>query len=682
MKTLARRSIWTLLVFPLLTVYAISATVRTGWAQAPEPELREGTCDLAGELFPDTNPGPGSLKEIPVPEPTNLEAYVRNRDAAIVLGKALFWDMQVGSDGVQACASCHFRAGADPRSINQANPGGADNPDPTIDLRGPNSRLRPSDFPLTKFADSTDRHSEMLRSIDDVVSSQGVHLRQFQGVERGAIADNTVPVPDPVFSIEGVNTRRSEPRNTPTMINAAFTLHNFWDRRARNIFNGVNPHGAGDTGARVLRARGLNHIAPVTVRIDNASLASQAVGPPLSDREMGSLGRTFLDVGQRLASAKPLRQQKVHPHDSVLGPYADDHRGLNTTYAALVARAFEPRWWRSNLIVVKAPNGSISFGPRPNRPLRDYEYTLTEYNFSLFFGLSVQLYEMTLVSDDAPIDRFFEGQTSALTAQEKRGLAIFNSETADTACFACHSGAEFTDNSRRIIDGAIVDGEKQPAEYSERMFNGACEVVAYDQGVYNLGIRPTEEDRGQGNDDPWGNPLSFIKLLTLHPSQIPSQELLTYPVPNIANPPFAIGERTLTDGTFKVPSLRNLSLTAPYFHNGGQRTIREVVEFYNRGGDFREHNVENIDFEIGKLNLTERQMTDLVAFLGRPLTDMRVVLQKAPFDHPQLFVPNGHPTAHNGRPRVTDEGVARDNMLEIPAVGRHGGPLPRGFLEQ
>jgi cytochrome c peroxidase len=655
--------------------------VSGGAVDADDPDLREGTCELAGELFPDTNPGPGSLKEIPVPEPTNLEAFVRDRNTAIVLGKALFWDMQVGSDGVQACASCHFRGGADPRSINQANPGGNDNPDPTIDLRGPNSRLRPSDFPLTRFADSTDRHSTVLRSIDDVVSSQGVHLREFQGVERGAVADTTVPVPDPVFSIQGINTRRAEPRNTPTMINAAFTLHNFWDRRARNIFNGVNPHGAGDQDATVLRATGLNHVAPVKVRIANASLASQAVGPPLSDREMGSLGRTFLDVGQRLASAQPLRRQIVHPDDSVLGPYADDDRGLNTTYAALVARAFEPQWWRSDRIVVKAANGSITFVPRPHRPLRDNEYTLTEYNFSLFFGLSVQLYEMTLISDDAPIDRFFEGRSDALTAQEKRGLAIFTSETADTACFACHSGAEFTDNSRRILDGAIIDGEKQPAEYSERMFNGACEVVAYDQGVYNLGIRPTEEDRGQGSNDPYGNPLSFIQLLTLHPSRIPSPELLSYPLPNIANPPFVIGERTVTEGTFKVPSLRNLSLTAPYFHNGGQRTIREVVEFYNRGGDFREHNIENVDFEIGKLQLTERQIADLVAFLGRPLTDMRVVQQKAPFDHPQLFVPNGHPTGHGGRPRVTDEGVARDTMLEIREVGRDGGPLPGGFLE-
>ena len=251
--------------------------------------------------------------------------------------------------------------------------------------------------------------------------------------------------------------------------------------------------------------------------------------------------------------------------------------------------------------------------------------------------------------------------------------------TGESACAGCHSGAEMTDNSKRILFGAVVDGVKQPAELVERMFNGECQIVAYDQGVYNVSVRPTEEDLGAGGNDPFGNPLSFIKLLTQPPSEIPSQELLTYPIPNIADPPFAVHERTVTEGTFKVPNLRNLQLTAPYFHNGGQRTIRQVVEFYNRGGDHREHNVQNIDFEIGKLNLTEQQIADLVAFLGRPLTDMRVVQQSAPFDHPQLFVPNGHPM-QGGRPRVNEEGVALDALLKIPEVGRHGGPLPAAFL--
>ena len=63
-----------------------------------------------------------SLKTVPVPEPPNLAEFVTDKAAAIRLGKALFWDMQVGSDGVQACASCHFHAGADHRSTNQLNP--------------------------------------------------------------------------------------------------------------------------------------------------------------------------------------------------------------------------------------------------------------------------------------------------------------------------------------------------------------------------------------------------------------------------------------------------------------------------------------------------------------------------------------------------------------------------------
>ena len=66
------------------------------------------------------------LSRVPVPEPPNLSQFVIDKSAAIKLGKALFWDMQVGGDGVQACASCHYRAGADPvdiRSTNQLNPG-------------------------------------------------------------------------------------------------------------------------------------------------------------------------------------------------------------------------------------------------------------------------------------------------------------------------------------------------------------------------------------------------------------------------------------------------------------------------------------------------------------------------------------------------------------------------------
>src|SRR5262245_18511801 len=56
---------------------------------------------------------PGDLRAILAPEPAGLNDFIADPVMARALGKALFWDMQVGSDGVQACASCHFRAGAD-----------------------------------------------------------------------------------------------------------------------------------------------------------------------------------------------------------------------------------------------------------------------------------------------------------------------------------------------------------------------------------------------------------------------------------------------------------------------------------------------------------------------------------------------------------------------------------------
>ncbi|HEX4972551.1 MAG TPA: cytochrome c peroxidase, partial [Steroidobacteraceae bacterium] len=218
-------------------------------------DVREGTCAGASEMFPDSNPGPGSLKTLRPHRIAELDTYIRDRRAAIALGKALFWDMQVGSDGIQACASCHFRAGADPRSINQANPGGANNPDLTVNV-GINHRLSDADFPLHQLADPTSRNSRVLRDNDDVISSQGVKLSRFVRAVPGADRDVTVPVPDEVFNINGLNTRRAEPRNTPTVINAAFNRDAFWDGRAETIFNGVSVFGVRDQNAQVLKARG------------------------------------------------------------------------------------------------------------------------------------------------------------------------------------------------------------------------------------------------------------------------------------------------------------------------------------------------------------------------------------------------------------------------------------------
>ena len=85
----------------------------------------------------------GSLKGVPIPLPKQLDTVIKDRQKAIVLGKAFFWDKQAGSDG-QACASCHFQAGADTRDTNSLDPGRRFEPTPP-ERRGVRaSRLRDS----------------------------------------------------------------------------------------------------------------------------------------------------------------------------------------------------------------------------------------------------------------------------------------------------------------------------------------------------------------------------------------------------------------------------------------------------------------------------------------------------------------------------------------------------------
>ncbi|MGH8524233.1 MAG: hypothetical protein ACREXY_08465, partial [Gammaproteobacteria bacterium] len=120
------------------------------------------------------------------------------------------------------------------------------------------------------------------------------------------------------------------------------------------------------------------------------------------------------------------------------------------------------------------------------------------------------------------------------------------------------------------------------------------------------------------------------------------------------------------DGAFKTPGLRNAELTGPYFHNGGMATLRQVVQFYNRGGNFCSFNLRDLDPSIEPLGLTASQEKQLVAFLVS-LTDKRVKYRKAPFDHPEL--------------RIPDDGLDTSGTRKIKAVGARGSYRPlRTFL--
>ncbi len=643
-----------------------------------------------------------ALKTVEIPPVPDLNAFIMDKKSAIALGKALFWESNVGSDG-NACASCHFAAGADNRVKNQLSPGlkagdhtfsrnfqpaeiailtklqikGAREPGhkhkPTASGGGgANYTLVANDFPFHRLVDPLDRNSAILFDSDDVVSSQGTFAGDLLTVSpTGSEKCKERPLDE--FSVGGLLTRKVAPRNSPTVINAVFNYRNFWDGRANNVFNGNNPFGDRDPDASVLDMKSDGNVVPVRIALPNASLASQAVGPALSDFEMSCSGKTFKTLGHKVLPLRALANQAVHAQDSVLAPLVSKTgKGLTDTYEAMVKKAFHPRWW--------AGKGSYA------------GFSQMESNFSMFWGLAIMMYETTLVSDEAPIDKFLgwtgrAGDLKALGAQEQRGLGIFRDKGM---CWSCHKGAEFT--------GAATGLQpNRDTNLTEQMFVGTGQIGLYDNGFYNIGVRASEEDIGVGDVDPWGNPLSFSRqfmgLLVgkampdafqvrpcLFAIMSDAKECWTAPDPSQT--------RSGVDGAFKTPTLRNVSLTKPYFHNGSRGTLEQVVEFYNRGGDRRGPDgndssgysgpnalgggTSNSHPSIRPLGLTAQEQKDLVAFLRNGLTDRRVACQQAPFDHPALRLTNGHAGDHRTVKRNANTGLALDDYLDLPAVGSGG----------
>ncbi len=120
-------------------------------------------------------------------------------------------------------------------------------------------------------------------------------------------------------------------------------------------------------------------------------------------------------------------------------------------------------------------------------------------------------------------------------------------------------------------------------------------------------------------------------------------------------------------GSMKVPSLRNVELHAPYMRNGRFATLEDVVEFYNRGGDFTAPNKAPA---MQPLNLTTQQKADLVAFMKRPLTDARVAGESGPFSRPVLYTESNRVPVISGSGRPGSGGnVPQVMAIEPPLVG-------------
>lgn len=516
-----------------------------------------------------------SLKTVPVPDVPGLDTYVRDKTTLIALGKAFFWDMQAGSDGRTACATCHFHAGADHRRQNQLSD--PNNPFPA------NFQLTLAQFPFRQLSDPANRNSTVLRDTAMRAGSAGTFQRVFQSLEPGQPAEQgTESLESAAFLLSGLQVRRVTTRNSPSVINAAYYVTGFWDGRAARVFNGFTPAGAAADvpGVQVLRD---GQLVREQVRLNNSSLASQGTGPILDHLEMSYAGRSWPQLARKLLSLPPLGLQRVAPDDSVLGRMANiGGRGLQYSYTELIHEAFQPAYWSGG-------TGQM------------------EENFSLFWGLALQAYQSTLVSNDSPFDRFQEGDAGALTAQQQEGMRLFQTQAR---CTTCHGGPEFSAAS-------YTNGGNGNGRGGNRAFQ-------------RTGVRDAAEDAGSGN------------------------------------------------GSFKSIGLRNVELTGPYFHNGGQATLDQVVDFYARGGDFANN-------AIRPFNLTGAQKAAIVAFM-RALTDDRVRHERAPFDHPELCVPTGHPESQPGQliPALVPQFPrgAAENWAGLAEVGASGHAAPLQTFEE
>jgi cytochrome c peroxidase len=725
------------------------------------------TLDSAVELMGDP---PSALATMPVPMPDQLFDFVADMDHAVELGKALFWDVQLGSDGLTACASCHYHAGVDNRPRNTLHPGANGTFEPTLSGHGggPNTTLIAGDFPFTKFLDPMDG-LRPLGSTDDRRGATGVFQTSFAGIDPERAVDLGQDQDDALFQVGGADTLRVTGRDAPTTIGAVFFHRIFWDGRANHFFNGRNIWGNADPNhPPVLEKRADGSLGEIAVLLNNAAAASQAVGPPLSDVEMSWGGRTWPEVGRKMIPRQPLARQFVDATDGVLGDLAQvPGPGLlvGLTYADMIRAAFRERWWGSGQITADG-------------------FTQMEANFALLFGLAIQCYEATLIPDQAPYDRFRSGDFAALTAQQQRGLSIFlgkgrcitchdtplfagslrdevihnspeeseglvermiiqNSLTSASLTFATQPGPGelplnfnpykrpatlFTPSNQVLAQTTLPSGLRCPPQGEEVFpltpsalvaanagFLGSVRIVSdgqcnlrviasfewgaagppggtyqlligglrfnlivqppsrqavYDNGFYNIGVRPSTDDPGVGGEGAFG-PLSITRRVQR--GEDVGQN--THGAPILPN------ERVAVTGSFKTPTLRNVELTGPYMHNGGFATLEQVVEFYTRGTDFGDVNFRDKDIDVsGITDMTEADKADLVAFL-KSLTDPRVRFERAPFDHPEIPLKAGH---------VGDNEVASSDALgnaqlvieHRPATGAAGGTAIPAFIDR
>ena len=200
-------------------------------------------------------------------------------------------------------------------------------------------------------------------------------------------------------------------------------------------------------------------------------------------------------------------------------------------------------------------------------------------------GKAVDAYQRLLITPDTPFDRYVAGDEEAISLEAKRGLKIF---VGKGDCVDCHNTPRFTDNQ-----------------------------------FYNIGVPTETEDMGRFDGIPILLENIFNSSNIYSDSRAESESILSM-----------LEAKPEDKGAFRTPPLRNVAITAPYFHAGQLLDLESVIEFKNAGGYTTAYPGKGAE-RIEMLHLTEQEQADLIAFLNTltgelPPTELMHRLTNAP----------------------------------------------------
>jgi cytochrome c peroxidase len=186
---------------------------------------------------------------------------------------------------------------------------------------------------------------------------------------------------------------------------------------------------------------------------------------------------------------------------------------------------------------------------------------------------AIASYERTQVSFDSPFDHFIAGDKNAIDASAQRGWDLFNTKAR---CNKCH---------------ALTEDQKDVTNFTDHQFhNIGIGIIRHN--VVAL-ARQAEQLINSGRKEAIDRAAIATSFSALGRFLISKQEA------DIA--------------AFKTPNIRNVVVTGPYFHDGSQETLWDVIDHYNKGDGLQN---PYLDQDIQPLALTEPEIDDLVAFLA------------------------------------------------------------------